>query len=477
MSRRRDVDEDFERTLPHNLEAERSVLGAILLHNDAYLEATKHIRPADFFRDAHRRIYSSIERILEKPGTAIDLVTLREDLGRTGDLDEVGGPAYISALVDGVPRSTNVGHYARIVKDKSLLRAMIFAANKLLTNAYAGEEDPRAILSLADQAIVELQHGASIGRMAATSRSSAALLDALEWRHNHRGQLSGVPTGFETLDNLTLGWQAGDMIVLAARPSIGKTSFVLNSAVAAARAGVRTAIFSMEMRRQQLEFRMLSSLSGVQLTSILSGWIAETSWGRISQALGELAELPICIDDAASRTVWDIRGECRRLKADGGLGLVVIDYVQLMAGSLDRRGANRNEELTDISRKLKVLADEIAAPIIVLSQLNRAAEGRSDPRPKLSDLRESGALEQDADIVAFLHRKHHREGGTTNLILEKQRNGATGTLNLSLERETTTFTDAGLAEEPAPLPPAEEKKQDDHDAKVRAIIRNRNKRR
>lgn len=482
MSRKQQMD-DLERTLPHNLEAERSVLGAVLLWNPTYLEASRHIKSADFYRDAHRRIYAALERILERPGQAADFVTIKNELARTDELDEIGGPAYIASLTDGVPRSTNVAHYARIVKDKSLLRATIFAANKMLTDAYIAEDSPADIINAADKRIIELRHGAATGRMKTTRESAGDLLDALEWRHNNRGQLTGPTTGFPTLDQMTLGWQKGDLIVIAARPSIGKTSFVLNSAVAAARQGQRTAIFSLEMRRQQLEFRMLSSISGVELSSILSGFIAETSWGKLSQALGELTELPLCIDDAASRTVWDIRGDCRRLKADGGLDLVIIDYVQLMAGSLEKRNANRNEEITDISRKLKIMADELEVPVIVLSQLNRAAEGRSDPRPKLSDLRESGALEQDADIVAFLHRKHHREGGTTSLILEKQRNGPTGTINLELTRETTTFTDAGLEPDAPPPAPKEkpEKKAETaeqaHDRKVREMIaKNKRKR-
>lgn len=459
-----------ELTLPHNLEAERSVLGAVLLHNEAYLEAAKHLRPDDFFRDAHRRIFASMGRLLEQPGGAVDLITIKDDLGKRGDLDVVGGPAYIAALVDGMPRSTNITHYAAIVRDRSLLRALIATGNHLVTCAYVGEEAGVDLLHQADRAIVDLQHGAANGRMRSTASSNAELREALEYRHAHKGELTGVETGFASINELTSGWQAGDMIVIASRPSIGKTALVMNCAVAAARTGKRVAVFSLEMRRQQLEFRLLASMSGVPLSVLLGGWVErEDQWAALSQAIIDLNQLSINIDDAASRTVQDIRAECRRLRADGGLDLVIVDYIQLMHGTVDRRGATRNEEIADISRKLKILADELTTPVIVLSQLNRAGEARSDPRPKLSDLRESGALEQDADLVCFLHRRHHRESGTTNFIVEKQRNGPTGTLNLTITRETTRFTDGGLDE----IPTLEERQAEDKDAKVRAIIRRR----
>lgn len=460
-----------ELTLPHNLEAERAVIGAVLLGNDGYHTAARYIRHADFFRDAHRRIYHSIERLLDQPHGVVDFLTLKEDLAKHGDLEEAGGPAYVASLIDGVPRSANIAHYARIVKDKSLLRQIIAHGQALVTDAYIGEEGADALLLRADKTFVEMQHGHSHGRMRALNASIGELGEDLEFRHAHRGELTGIDTGFASLNQMTLGWQNGDLILVAARPSIGKTSFVVNGcAVAAARQGKRVAVFSMEMRRRQLEYRILSSISGVPLSTLLGGFTSEShEWMGVTQATGEMAALPIHIDDSAGHTAWSIRAACRRLRAEGGLDLGIIDYIQLMGSSLDRRGANRNEEITDTSRKLKVLADELGIPLIVLSQLSRAGEGRSDPRPKLSDLRESGALEQDADLVVFLHRKHHRESGVTNLILEKARNGPTGTLNLTINRETTTFFDGG--EEPAPT--EAEIAAEKHDAKVKAIIRHR----
>lgn len=290
--------------------------------------------------------------------------------------------------------------------------------------------------------------------------SAPALYTDLEWRVAHKGELTGIDTGYPSINELTLGWQHGDLIVIGARPSIGKTTFVLNSAVHAATAGKRVAVFSLEMRRIQLEYRIVAQLSQIPLSRILGGHIGDVDYPHISHALGLMAELPLEIDDRSGQNFWDVRGACRRLKAEGGLDAVIVDYVQLMPGSLERRGATRNEEITDISRRFKVLADELEVPIILLSQLTRENEKRTDPRPKLSDLRESGALEQDADIVAFLHRKNHREGGVTNFIIEKQRNGPTGTVNLTLVRDVTTFLDGGEEPvEPKPEPEPTKKRE------------------
>jgi replicative DNA helicase len=457
-----------ERTLPHNLEAERSVLGAILLHNDAYEKVAPVLEGAHFYRDAHRRIWDSIDRLLEWSGGVADLVTIKDDLMKRGELDEVGGPAYITALVDGVPRSTNVEHYAEIVREKAQLRGLIHLANKIVSRAYDAEDSAQTILQDADRAIIDLQVNRGAGSMAALSTSTTRLLDNLEYRVHHRGELSGVETGFKSINEVTGGWQAADYIVIGARPSIGKTTFILNSAVAGARTGARYGIFSMEMKRQQLEYRLMSILSGIPVTRLLNGVVLDGEWAKLSAATAEMGNLPIDVDDSSARTIGDIRAACRRMKADEGLDVAIIDYVQLMPGTLDRRGATRNEEITDISRRLKILAGEIGIAIILLSQLSRSGDGRSDPRPKLSDLRDSGALEQDADLVCFLHRRNHREGGVTNFIIEKQRNGPTGVVNLTLDRDTVTFSDGG--EEVAPPEPTAEEKQA---ARVRAIIRNK----
>ena len=446
--------------LPHSIEAERATLGAALVNPHAADYIVDKLVPEAFFRRAHQVLFQAIRQIRDDRGE-VDFVTLKEHLGRIGKLEEVGGPSYLSALADGMPRSTNVAHYAAILKDLHGRRALVAFANRTIDLVAAGGHSSSAVLNDTDRRLMDLQAGHLEGRMQSVSRSIGELTTDLDWRMSHRGELTGIDTGYPSINELTLGWQAGDLIIIGARPSIGKTTFVMNSAVHAARtysadgAARRIAVFSLEMRRRQLEYRMLAQLAGVPLTRILNGYLGDADMPKMSEAMGALAELQIEIDDRTGQTVWDIRASCRRLKAEGGLDLAIVDYVQLVPGTLERRGATRNDEVTDISRRLKELADEISAPIVLLSQLSRKGTDRTDPRPKLSDLRESGALEQDADIVAFLHRKNHREGGTTNFIFEKQRNGPTGTVNLTLDRDIVTFTDGG--EEPPLLPTMEKK--------------------
>lgn len=451
---RADVPDDLvDRPLPHALEAERAVLGAILVQNSMFPRVAGGLRAEDFYRDAHRRIWAALGRLLDRQDGSADMVTLAAELGRTGELDAVGGRAYVSALSDGVPRSINAAHYAEIVRNKAQLRRVIASANTLLVSAYDEAETTDTILERADREIVRLRHGAGSTRMRSVAAASAELLEDLNWRAEHKGELIGVDTGFQSINELTNGWQPGDMIVVAARPSVGKTTFLLNTAEVAARSGKLVAIFSLEMRRKQLEYRLLSSVSGVDLSKITSGYMSDAEWQLVSDAYAEITRLPVYIDDTAGRTVWELRAECRRLQAEGGIGLVVVDYIQLMPADTPSRVPNRNVEITEISRKIKIMADELSCPVLVASQLNRAADSRSDPKPRLSDLRESGALEQDADIVCFLHRKHHRENGTTQFILEKQRNGPTGTVNLTVCREIVRFTDGG--EDPPPDTPEE----------------------
>jgi replicative DNA helicase len=419
------------------------VLGAILVHTPAFQTVAEKVRPEDFYRDAHRRIFKAMATLIDEKRVVVDFVTLKEELLRVGDLDEVGGPAYISSLADGVPRATNVVYYAGIVREKAILRSIIFAGNKMLHAAYGAEESSTRILSVADRSLLELQHGRGHERLIDIRKTTTALFADLSGRVENRGALLGIDTGFASLNELGFGWQAGDLIVIAARPSMGKTAFELNTCIAAARQGKRVAMFSLEMRLVQLQYRMLSILSGVMLSRILGGHLASSDYSKISAAFEELATLPIFINDRSGQSLWEIRNTCRRLKSEGGLDLVSIDYFQLMPGELDVQGATRTENLTDISRRAKELADEIQVPIHLLSQLNRAGAKRVDRRPILEDLRDCGALEQDADVVMFLHRKSHRESGTTNAILEKQRNGATGTVNLTFDRDIQTFTDGG----------------------------------
>lgn len=455
MKKRQPADDSLDaRTLPHNLEAERSVLGAVLVHNPVMEQLAGVLTADDFYRDAHRRIYRAIQRIIDERRAEADFVTLKEELARAGDLDEVGGPAYVASLADGVPRATNVRHYASIVKEKAMLRALIFAANKVLLDAYAAEETPAVLVQQADKLLLDVQRATLSHRLEDVRGAVPRIMADLEHRTRNRGELLGLATGFKSLDELTLGWQPGDLNIIAARPSIGKTTFVLNTAIAASQAGKRVVIFSLEMRRKQLEYRLLSTLSNVPLTRMLTGFLGSKDYEGISAGLELLAATNILIDDRSAQPVTSMRGASRRLRNEGGLDLIVIDYVQLVPGALDGK-ASRNEQVTDISRRLKELADECNVPVLLVSQLSRANEKRADPRPRLSDLRESGALEQDADAVIFLHRANHRVGGETELIIEKQRNGPTGTVMLSMDRDTTTFTDAGLAPEPvqpAPKP-------------------------
>ncbi len=435
-----------ERTLPHNLEVERSVLGAILLHNDAFNLAAEVIDAGDFFRDAHRRIFDKMVKLAERGG-AIDLVTLKEELGRSNELEEIGGPAYIAALVDGVPRSTNVEHYARIIKEKSTLRRLIFSANKIITSAYEAEDDAEVILDQAEHAIFAIADDKIRDGFVSLRDLAQGSLDTIEKLHARKELVTGVPTGFTDLDEMTSGLQASDLVIIAARPSMGKTSLVLNMAQhVGTRTDMTVGIFSLEMSKEQLFLRMLTGEARIDAHRLRGGFLGERDWGKLSQAIGTLSEAKIFIDDTPSIGVLEMRAKCRRLAAEHGLHLVVVDYVQLMQGR--GRFENRTLEVAAISRSLKGLAKELRVPIVVLSQLSRAPEARSDRRPQLSDLRESGALEQDADVVIFIYREDMYADknapptdaqGTAELIIGKQRNGPTGIVRLAFIREFTRF--------------------------------------
>jgi replicative DNA helicase len=347
-----------------------------------------------------------------------------------------------------------------------MLRLCIATAEQLAARAYAAQEPVQAIVRQADLALQDILVGSDRRGFTDPKRVHQELLDVLDFNLAHKGQITGISTGFSTIDALTWGWQPSDMIVIGARPSIGKTALMLNTAVAAAQQGAVTAVYSLEMRQQQLTYRAVSALSKVPATAIMRGYLTPEMQVSVAEAAFQYAQLPIYVNDRASQTVADIRAGARRIKAEHGLGLLIIDYIQLMPGSLKRRDPSRNEELTDISRKLKVLAGELNCAVLVVSQLKRL----SGARPTIEDLRECGSLEQDADIVALLHRKQHSEGGLTNFLLAKQRNGPTGTVNLSLDRDIQLFTDAGAQSEAQAS--AEELEAEKH-AKTRAIIQHR----
>ena len=430
-----------ERTLPHNLDAERSVLGAILVNNAAFDKLPPKFSSACFFRDAHRRIFDAIADLVDRKVDA-DFVTLKEALARRGDLDEVGGPTYIAGLSDGVPRSTNVHYYAEIVFEKAVLRNLIYFANTVLVDAYEADESAEAILRKADVGLLDVAGFRGHGRLTSLASMTTELFAGLEHNVEHPGELRGVDTGFTAINAETFGWRRGDFIITAARPSMGKSNFALSTAVAAARTKVPVAFFSLEMKKGQLQNRLISNLSRVPANRLESGYISQLEWPDVANAIQHIHDLPIHIDDNASMTVHQIRAACRRMRAEHGLGMVIIDYIQLIAGSLDRRGATRNEEITDISRRLKQMAGELNVPVHALSQLRRKDTKWGPRRPQLEDLRESGSLEQDADIVAFHHRKNHKVSGLSEFILEKQRNGPTGTVPLMLDRETCRFYEA-----------------------------------
>jgi len=398
----------------------------------------------DFYRDAHRRIFDRMVTLSER-GDAIDFITLKEELSRGGELDAVGGPAYVASLVDGVPRATNVEYYAKIVKEKATLRNLIYAANKIVANAYEAEQESDLILDEAESlifAVADDRLKAGFVPMRTLVNESFPKIEQL---FEHKRLVTGVPTGFVDLDEMTRGFQGGDLVIIAARPSMGKTSLVLNIAQhVAVQPNMTVGFFSLEMSKESLFIRLLTSEAQIDSHRLMSGHIAERDYGRISQSLERLSGMGLFIDDTANIGVLEMRAKSRRLQSEHGLSLIVVDYIQLM--SARGRYENRTLELASISRSMKGLAKELNVPIVVLSQLSRAPESRSDHRPQLSDLRESGALEQDADVVILIYRDdaynrdpNNPEAGTAELILAKQRNGPTGIVRLAFLREQTRF--------------------------------------
>jgi len=436
-----------ERTLPHNLEAEKSVLGAILINNQAFNQAAEVIDAQDFFRDAHRRIFEKMVGLTDR-SEPVDFVTLTDELTRSGELEEVGGPAYVSGLTDGVPRSANVEYYARIVKEKSTLRRLIQASNEVLVRAYDAEEDADDLLDEAERTIFSIAEG----RMRSGFVKLSELVDGgyamLELLQANRGLVTGVPSGFVELDEMTSGFQKSDLVIVAARPAMGKTSFVMNIALnAALEAGKSVGVFSLEMSKEQLFLRMLTSEARVDAHRFRGGFLGEQDYERLNGAFARLHDAKVFIDDTASAGILEMRAKSRRLKLEHGLDMLIIDYLQLMQGR--GRFDNRQQELASISRSLKILAKELQIPILALSQLSRATETRADHRPQLSDLRESGALEQDADVVMFIYReevyaqneeeKRPEVEGMAEIIIGKQRNGPIGSVPLAFLKQYTRF--------------------------------------
>ncbi len=427
--------------LPSNPDAERSVLGAILLDNTAYNQAASHLTPDDFFLDSHRRLFTRIMELADR-SRPIDLVTLCEDLMRTNELEAVGGAAYISSLTDGLPRFANIEHYAKIVKDKALLRRLIQISNTVAARCLEGSEEAEDVLDAAESMVL------SVGEQRVKDgfvhfrdifRTSFQSIDAL---HDRGKRVTGLETGFRAFDDLTRGLQPSDLIIFAARPSMGKTSFALNVAQhAAVRQKVPVGIFSLEMSREALVLRLLCGEARVDSHKLRGGFANRDDWSRMAGALGRLAEAPIFIDDTPGLSITEVRAKARRLQAEHGLGLLIVDYLQLMSGR--GRFDNRTQEISSISRSLKALAKELQVPLVAISQLSRAPEERGG-RPRLSDLRESGQIEQDADLVAFIYREEvskptEQNRGRAEIIIEKQRNGPIDKVHLAFLSKFTSF--------------------------------------
>ncbi len=436
----------LEAPLPQNTEAERSILGAILLDNNALNTTIEKLRPEDFFHDHHRRIYLQMIALGEAQ-QAIDLVTLTDQLHRRGELEASGGPAYIAQLVDGVPRGANIEHYARIVKEKSLLRGLIHATHSIQQQAMEMEDDADAILDRAESSIFQLAEDRVRTGLVGVRDVVRENFERISQIFSEGKRITGLSTGYHQLDNLTSGLQPSELIILAARPSMGKTALALNIAEnVAVRGNLPVAIFSLEMSKESLLLRLLSADAQIDSHKFRTGHLSREDGGKIPISLRRLSEAPLWIDDMGAATVVEMGAKLRRLKRDKGLALAVIDYLQLV--SARGRFGNRNEEVSSITRGLKGLAKELKVPVLVLSQLTRAPE-REDRRPQLADLRESGAIEQDADVVIFIHRPNAfkpdelpEERAKTELLIAKQRNGPTDRIHFVFRSTFTRFEEA-----------------------------------
>jgi len=436
------LDTALERPLPHNLEAERTVLGAILVDNEVFHNASELITEADFYRDAHRKIFSRMAALAER-GDAIDLVTLKEQMSRAGELERAGGVAYLSSLVEGVPRATNVPYYARIVKDKAVLRNLISAANRISQAAFDQPEETQSVLDEAEKSIFAIAEDALHVGFEPVSSIIKTTFKTIDELSEKRELITGIPTGFVEFDELTSGLQSSDLIIVAARPAMGKTSFCMNIAqYVGLKTGKTVGVFSLEMSKEQLVLRMLCGEARVDMHKLRSGFLSEKDWAKLVQGVSDMSQAKIFIDDTASISVMEMRAKTRRLKLEHGLDLVIVDYLQLMQGR--GRFDNRTQEISNISRSLKGLAKELNVPVVALSQLSRATESRGGHRPQLSDLRESGALEQDADLVVFIFREEEYNAtpdnrGIAELVIGKQRNGPTGSIKMAFIKEYTRF--------------------------------------
>ncbi|QDX91867.1 replicative DNA helicase [Brevibacillus laterosporus] len=432
----------LDRVPPQNIEAEESVLGAIFLSKEALITAMELLRPEDFYKTSHQRIFNTMLVLYER-GEPVDLVTVTADLQDQKVLEETGGVVYLTSLASSVPTAANIEYYAKIVEEKSLLRRLIRTATKIANDGYSREDEVGEIIADAEKYILEIAQNRNSGGFIPIRDALMETYERIEFLSQRKGDVTGIPSGYPDLDKMTAGFQRSDLIILAARPSVGKTAFALNVAQnVAARANETVAIFSLEMSASQLVQRMICAEGNLDASRMRSGGLEEDDWQKLTMAIGTLAKAPVYIDDTPGITVQDIRAKCRRLQTEKGLGLILIDYLQLIQGR--GKGDNRQQEVSEISRTLKGIARELNVPIIALSQLSRSVEQRQDKRPMMSDIRESGSIEQDADIVAFLYRDDYYDKETEakniiEIIIAKQRNGPTGTVELVFLKEFNKF--------------------------------------
>lgn len=435
-----------ERVPPQNIEAEEAVIGSMLIEQNAVISALEILKPEDFYKENHRIIFRQIAEMADKL-EAVDLVTLAENLKNAGYLEKIGGAAELARLANFVPTAANVEYYARIVAEKSVLRRLIAASTEIAASAYDSQYEVDEILDKAEETIFQISQGRTTQGYVHLKDVLVETMEKLEYLASHKGNVVGLSSGFSDLDSITSGFQPSDLIILAARPSVGKTSLGLNIARnIAIREDCSVAVFSLEMSREQVAQRLLCSESAINSQKLRNGFLSDDEWRRLSIGLGRLGEAKIFIDDTPGISVMELRAKARRIKAEHGLGLVVVDYLQLMR---TRKQENRQQEISEISRSLKGLARELDVPIIAMSQLSRAVEQRQDRRPVLSDLRESGAIEQDADVVMFLYTEPELEqNNLIELIVAKQRNGPTGNLKLFFSREICRFGDLDVIHAP-----------------------------
>ena len=429
---------------PQNIEAEQSVLGGVLIENEAVHKVMEILTAEDFYRDAHRKIYDALMDLAERDEPA-DLITLTNELRKKEHLDSVGGASYVTSLIDSVVTAANIEYYAKIVKEKAILRKLIDTSTEIITHSYEDRSDVEGLLDEAERAIFEISENRVKPSFYSIRDIVKQSFKTIERLYEKKELVTGVPSGYRDLDQRTAGFQPSDLIIVAGRPSMGKTAFCLNVAqYAAIEKRIPVAIFSLEMSKEQLVIRMLCSEAQVEGTRLRTGFLTESDWPRLTLAAGNLSDAPIFIDDAAALSVLDLRAKARRLNAEHGLGMIMIDYLQLMRGRA--KVESRQQEISEISRSLKALAKELNIPVIAVSQLSRKTEERQGMRPQLSDLRESGAIEQDADVILFIYRdevynrsEDNPNRGKAEVIIGKQRNGPTGKIELAFLEKFTTF--------------------------------------